>query len=693
VVQHRWVIDAQPRAIIVTDPRGTILLWSEAASSMYGWSEDEVLGRSVLDVLAPPDELASNQERFDAARSGDHLRGDRTVRRRDGRLIRVATITKPISDAEGTIVAIVGTAEEVTEQRAAEQAARDLGEHFRIALEAGGLGTWHWNMTTGVTTWDDRLHELFGLEPGTFDGTFATYADLIHPHDRDAVLASVGDAVESRSTYRVDHRVVWPDGTTHWITGAGGVVLDERGDVTGTIGCCMDITERMEQQAERDRLAIAAVDNAARERVLRERLEFLSAIHDALTSSPDRHELMENVTAAAVPRLGDWCAIHVLPTDADAVRPLTAAPDVVVAHIDPAMVEYAEELREQFPYDPHAPSGIAHVIRTRTTEFHPRITTEVMDALEASDEVRRIVEQLALRSSITVPLAKGAHVFGAMQFVMSSSSRTYTESDVVLAEAVAGRIASSLEVRRLNDLQRSIADTLQRSLLPTSMPEVPGVDVAVRYWANGEASSVGGDFFDLFAAEPGSWAVVIGDVCGTGPAAAALTGLARHTVRDATWHGDEPGEVLRSLNRSILRAETDSFCTAIYGLLEPHHDTVGLRIVCGGHPLPILVDSTGARSLGGPGTLLGVFEDTRFAEESLTLCPGDVVVFFTDGATDVPPPHALTDGQFRSLVERSVREADDVESIADRIRHNLEAILSFDHRADDVALLVLAVGR
>lgn len=693
MVPHRLIIDALPRAVVVTDPSGSILLWNDAAVAMYGWSEDEVLGRSVIEVLAPPEDIDSNRARFDAVRSGEHLGGDRNVRRRDGGLVRVATATKPITDASGAVVAIVGTAEDVTDLRAAEQAARDLDDHFRLALEAGGLGTWHWDMATGETTWDARLEELFGLEPGTFDGTYDRYLSLIHPDDREAVLAEVRHAVDARATYRVDHRVVWPDGSTHWVSGAGGVIVDERGEVTGTIGCCMDVTERMEQEVERDRLTTAAVDTAARERILRERLEFLSAIHDALTSSPDRRELMENVTAAAVPRLGDWCAIHVLPTEADVAHPLTATPDTVIAHTDPAMVQYAEALREQFPYDPQAPSGVAQVIRSRTTEFHPHITTEVLDALETSDEVRRIVEQLALRSSITVPLVKGIRVFGAMQFVMSSSSRTYTESDVVLAEAVAGRIASSLEVRRLNDLQRSIADTLQRSLLPASMPDVPGVDVAVRYWANGEASSVGGDFFDLFAAKPGAWAVVIGDVCGTGPAAAALTGLARHTVRDATWHGDEPGEVLRSLNRSILRADTDSFCTAIYALLEPRPDTVELRLVCGGHPLPILVDGVGARGLGGPGTLLGVFEDTRFAEESVTLRPGDVVVFFTDGATDVPPPHALTEAEFRGLVERSVREADDVESIADRIRHHLEATLSFEHRADDVALLVLAVHR
>ena len=114
-------------------------------------------------------------------------------------------------------------------------------------------------MTTGETVWDERLEALFGLPPGGFDGTFDTYVSLLHPDDRERVLAHGARAVESKSTYRVEHRVVWPDGSVHWIAGVGGVTLDESGEVTGTVGCSMDITERMVQEHERQRLAELAV--------------------------------------------------------------------------------------------------------------------------------------------------------------------------------------------------------------------------------------------------------------------------------------------------------------------------------------------------------------------------------------------------------------------------------------------------
>ena len=687
----RAIIDALPHAIVVTADDGTIMLWNDESAATYGWDEAEVLGRSVLDVLAPAHELQENLDRFDVALVGDDPGGDRAVRRRDGSELRIASRTRRLLDPDGRLVALIGTSEDVTERRAEERAARDLADHFRLALEAGGLGTWRWDLRSGATRWDERLEALFGVPPGGFDGTFDAYVQLLHPDDRESVLARVDRAVREKTTYHVEHRVQWPDGSVHWITGAGSVVLDEHGEVTGTIGCCMDATERVLRVEDRERLASEAVDVADRERVLRERLEFLVAIHEALATAPGREALMTNVTQAAVPRLGDWCSIHLLPSDQlDAVR---ASPDVEIAHRDPAMVEVARELGQRFPYDPDAPVGVANVIRTGAVEFHPEISAEVLDLADASDEVRSIVEDLELRSSIIVPIVKGQRIFGAMQFVMAGSSRRYRDGDVTLARAVAGRIAATLENRRLNELQRSIADTLQRGLLPATLPEVPGLEVAVRYWPSGESATVGGDFYDLFAIDDEQWGLVIGDVCGTGPGAAAVTGMARHTIRASAWHGDDPETVLRSLNTAILRADTDSFCTAIFGEVRPVGEGFAVDLACGGHPLPIVVDHAGSRTAGGPGTLLGVFADTTFTAETVELEPGALLVLYTDGATDVPGEHGRTPDEFLALVDRAARSADGVDAVADAIHDELAAVLSFESRNDDIALVVLRVAR
>ena len=342
------------------------------------------------------------------------------------------------------------------------------------------------------------------------------------------MLDTIQQAIRDKSRYTVEHRVVWPDGSVHWLQGKGQVILDELGTATGTMGCVADVTEQIQGAAELARAVTVAREAAANERLSAQRLAFLGKINDALASSSTRADVMVNVTRVAVPALGDWCAIYVLP-DAD-----TLIPEIEVAHADPAMVTYVKELQERFPYDPSAKAGIPNVIRTGRSEFYARIDEQAIAGADATDEERDIIRSLALGSAIAVPLIKLGRVIGALQFVNTTSSRAYTDDDLALAWAVASRIASTLENRRLAEHQRMIATTLQASLLPKLLPEIPGLEVAVRYWAAGEGTTVGGDFYDVFEIDGGErWAAVIGDVCGTGPVAASLTGLAvsHHTSR------------------------------------------------------------------------------------------------------------------------------------------------------------------
>jgi len=176
------------------------------------------------------------------------------------------------------------------------------------------------------------------------------------------------------------------------------------------------------------------------------------------------------------------------------------------------------------------------------------------------------------------------------------------------------------------------------------------------------------------------------------PAAAALTGLARHTIRDSAWHGDDHEEVLRSLNRAVRRSGHDRFLTCVYATIEPSGgDEVTVTVSCGGHPLPVLVNRDGATTIGTPGTLLGTFDDIVVRSTTVELMPGDVVVFHTDGATDVPPPHDLSETQWTELVFEAASRGGTADDIANRIRTAIETVLPFATRNDDIALLVLSV--
>ncbi len=224
------------------------------------------------------------------------------------------------------------------------------------------------------------------------------------------------------------------------------------------------------------------------------------------------------------------------------------------------------------------------------------------------------------------------------------------------------------------------------------LPKVPGVELAARYLAAGEGNEVGGDFYDCFPTGDGEWALVIGDVCGKGAEAAAVTALARYTVRaSATLHSDRPQVVLEDLNEAIRREGDDSrFCTVLYIALTPRADGVKARIATGGHPLPLLMRADGkVETAGRPGTLLGILPDPEIHTTEIFLAPGDTLVLYTDGVTEISPlddrfgPEILAD-----FVAGQVGSAPPV--IARRIEEQVLEIGGGSAR-DDVAIVVLRV--
>jgi serine phosphatase RsbU (regulator of sigma subunit) len=192
--------------------------------------------------------------------------------------------------------------------------------------------------------------------------------------------------------------------------------------------------------------------------------------------------------------------------------------------------------------------------------------------------------------------------------------------------------------------EHKLVTQLQVSLMPDRLPAVPGADIASSFRAGSGGSEVGGDFFDVFRlGKPECWMVVIGDVCGKGAEAAALTALARYTLRAAAiQEGAEPAELLCQLNEAILRQHRDMrFLTGVCAFLEEKADGSGLRLtLCvAGHPPPLKVATDGTVSeVGGRGPLLGVWEDPTLTEEVLALRPGERIVLYTDGVIEAGAP-------------------------------------------------------
>jgi serine phosphatase RsbU (regulator of sigma subunit) len=206
-----------------------------------------------------------------------------------------------------------------------------------------------------------------------------------------------------------------------------------------------------------------------------------------------------------------------------------------------------------------------------------------------------------------------------------------------LSEEICRRAALILDNTLLYADHLAISHALQASLLPSRLPQVSGLDVGVAYQAKGEGHDVGGDFYDLYVAGPDAWRFTIGDVCGSGPAAAAITGLARHALRILARHGMPPAEALAQLNELILDESVGSrFLTAVHGDIRPE-PAGGVRIglVAAGHPLPYLLDGVHPpRPVGRSQPLLGVLADVSYHLEELTLRPGQMLVCLTDGVLE-----------------------------------------------------------
>jgi sigma-B regulation protein RsbU (phosphoserine phosphatase) len=237
----------------------------------------------------------------------------------------------------------------------------------------------------------------------------------------------------------------------------------------------------------------------------------------------------------------------------------------------------------------------------------------------------------------------------------------------------------------------SLARTLQASLLPPHLPEILGLEVAARYRPAEDGVEVMGDFYDLFDVGDDGWGVVIGDVCGKGPEAAALTAVARYTVRAAAMRTRRPTDVLSRLNDAVLHHDAvERFCTAAYARVVPDGDRVEVSLACGGHPLPLVLRADGSvEPVGRPGMLLGLFEDLDLVDENIVLEQGDALVFFTDGATEAKRGGMmLGEERLRALVRACAGLR--AEEIAGRLE---DALLAFQNGVpqDDLALVVLRV--
>ncbi len=455
-------------------------------------------------------------------------------------------------------------------------------------------------------------------------------------------------------------------GEERWSSVKATPIRDDDGNVTMAINVIDDITtHKRAEQAQR----------------------FLARSGEVLASVLDPNELLVEIANLAVPELADWCSVEVL-NDAGMLE------RKALAHVDPTVRERAIDLSRRYPPDPDAPQGMYQVLRSGQAELYPDIPDEMLRQAAVDAEHYRELTAIGMRSAIIVPMTTRSRTLGTLSWVNGRPGRRFDEQDVELAQELGRRCATAIDNARLYSERSYIARTLQQSLLPVELPDIPGIEVAARFRPTGDGNEVGGDFYDLFETGNRGWTVVMGDVCGKGPDAAAVTALARYTLRAAAMREFLPSRSLMVLNEALLRQRDDRrFCTVAYAYLEKFEEGARVGVSTGGHPLPLLLRADGSvEHVGAPGTLLGIVPDPDLEDHAVTLGEGDSLVFYTDGVIESRAGSSggmLDERRLAELVATCAGR--DPDAIAAKVEE--AALLSQGGRPkDDIAVLVLRVA-
>lgn len=364
---------------------------------------------------------------------------------------------------------------------------------------------------------------------------------------------------------------------------------------------------------------LAELGRAADARRLAERSARLYTVAAALAGSSTPERVAEAVLSSGMAALGARAGAVILVAEGHRLVVLRA-------------VGYDEEILARLhlqALDAHLPAASA--LRTGEGVW-----------LESpADRDRRFPDLAGLEqgtiSLCVVPLEVQGRRLGVLRFSFADA-RLFDDDERQFVTALAAQTAQALERTRLQWARIDASRRLQRRLLPPRVPEIAGAEVAVLYRPFGDEMEVGGDFYDIWALSPRQWAVAIGDAAGTGPEAAAMTALVRHTVRALTLAGAGPAQVLATLNSALLDAaapdDDERFCTVLLGLVTVGQG-VEVELATGGHPPPLVRRAGGqVTTIGVRGSLLGVFPGTDIGTARVVLGPGDTLVAVTDGVLE-----------------------------------------------------------
>ncbi|SDY98370.1 PAS domain S-box-containing protein [Geodermatophilus africanus] len=485
-----------------------------------------------------------------------------------------------------------------------------------------------------------------------------------------AAIAGIRAALDERRAVTTTLLNYRKDGTAFWNQLSISPVFDGAGELVSFVGVQTDVTERV--RGEREREAAFAAEQAARREAelarataeraqadaeraradaerMQGRLALMAEATSTLIATLDLTDLLDRLSRLCVPLLADWVFICLVDDDGAVRETASRHRDGLEEELRVLATQHVGHLPESSP--------TRRSIATSRPVLVQQAGTHV-DDLFSSEATRQAAERLGMRSLLAVPMVARRRTRGAILLARAHTERPFDQEDVDLAEDLARRAALAMDNVRLYQQEHTVADTLQRSLLP-ELPAIPGVESAAHYVSASTAADVGGDFYDLLHLPDGSIGVVIGDVVGHDIAAAAAMGHLRGLIRACAWEAPDPdpGVVLARVDRLVQGLGVASMATIVYARAVPPAGEGApwrLTLASAGHPPPLL------RTAGGEvevldevtGLLIGVDGSRPRRSTSIDLPRDATLLAYTDGL--IERPGTDLDEGIAELVDRLV---------------------------------------
>lgn len=657
----REPVDALRVAVLVADAGGRVISWNADAESLLGWTARQVAGRPLEELVDWHGHGGDTLALSDTLGLG-RWRGESRMRHRDGRLVPVYVShlrTGGPPEHRRAIWMVVGGAHGFVLASPPSPARREAGRRIKDLLDRDRpfaelldtIARIAQHSSAGDAAYvllrADSGHR-FGVAAGAgatagLVGVVAAGAFAPDPGTPPVVEDLLAADVELAQQLRARSLACAPLVAAGEVVGYLAVTAADPGRFDQDLPASLrHIADQVAGTVQRERLA-------EQERAHRGRLSFLAEAGELLAGVHEEEMIAVLAAQLVVPKLATWAAIYL--TDLAGMTRL--------AHVWHREERHNPGLRESLPAIPHSP-------------------------------LSEVTWPIGRENVLSFPLLTHGRSYGAL--VIGRAEPTLPLELADLLADLCRLIALNLHTAMLYARQATTSKVLQRSLLPVRMAPMPGLESAVVYQPAGEGADVGGDFYDLFTVAD-HWCFALGDVCGSGPEAAAVTGLARHAVRLLAKENYTVADILHRLNRTLLEEADDEdgrFLSLLCGELTPLPQGGALcTIASAGHVPPLLLRACGkVEQVASPQLLLGVEADARFSVETFELAPEEVLLCVTDGVTERRDGDRLLDdddGLARILSECAGLSA---HAVAERVRQAVDSFADAPSR-DDVALLVL----